>query len=53
MESAREFCKENSADLAVVNSNSERRFLKRALKENVRIITIRQPKAETLLTICL
>ncbi|RMC04928.1 hypothetical protein DUI87_18104 [Hirundo rustica rustica] len=34
MERAREFCRENSADLAVVNSNSERRFLKRALKEN-------------------
>uniref|UniRef100_H0YSP9 Macrophage mannose receptor 1 n=1 Tax=Taeniopygia guttata TaxID=59729 RepID=H0YSP9_TAEGU len=34
MERAQEFCRKNSADLAVVNSNSERRFLKRALKEN-------------------
>ncbi|XP_058675071.1 macrophage mannose receptor 1-like isoform X2 [Ammospiza caudacuta] len=36
MERAQEFCRKNSADLAVVNSNSERRFLKRALKENER-----------------
>ncbi|XP_027514430.1 macrophage mannose receptor 1-like [Corapipo altera] len=34
MEKAQEFCRMNSADLAVVNSNSERRFLKRALQEN-------------------
>ncbi|XP_051465466.1 macrophage mannose receptor 1-like isoform X2 [Apus apus] len=34
MERAQEFCRMNSADLAVVNSNSERRFLKRVLKEN-------------------
>ncbi|XP_050184740.1 macrophage mannose receptor 1-like isoform X1 [Myiozetetes cayanensis] len=34
MEEAQEFCRMNSADLAVVNSNSERRFLKRVLKEN-------------------
>ncbi|XP_032929413.1 macrophage mannose receptor 1-like [Catharus ustulatus] len=34
MERAQEFCRKNSADLAVVNSNSERRFLTRALKEN-------------------
>uniref|UniRef100_A0A8C0V6F1 Macrophage mannose receptor 1-like n=1 Tax=Cyanistes caeruleus TaxID=156563 RepID=A0A8C0V6F1_CYACU len=34
MERAQEFCRKNSADLAVVNSNSERRFLHRALKEN-------------------
>ncbi|XP_074721575.1 macrophage mannose receptor 1-like [Strix uralensis] len=34
MEKAQEFCRMNSADLAVVNSNSERRFLQRALKEN-------------------
>lgn len=53
MEEAREFCRKNSADLAVVNSNSERRFLKRALKENVRVIINRQTKAEMLLTICL
>uniref|UniRef100_A0A663E991 Mannose receptor C-type 1 n=1 Tax=Aquila chrysaetos chrysaetos TaxID=223781 RepID=A0A663E991_AQUCH len=36
MEKAQEFCRMNSADLAVVNSNSERRFLQRALKENSR-----------------
>uniref|UniRef100_A0A663EA94 Mannose receptor C-type 1 n=1 Tax=Aquila chrysaetos chrysaetos TaxID=223781 RepID=A0A663EA94_AQUCH len=30
MEKAQEFCRMNSADLAVVNSNSERRFLQRA-----------------------
>lgn len=53
MEKAQEFCRMNSADLAVVNSNSERRFLQRALKENVRIILKRQPKLEMLLTICL
>uniref|UniRef100_A0A8C3EJU4 Uncharacterized protein n=1 Tax=Corvus moneduloides TaxID=1196302 RepID=A0A8C3EJU4_CORMO len=29
MEKAQEICRKNSADLAVVNSNSERRFLKR------------------------
>uniref|UniRef100_A0A8C3N4W8 Uncharacterized protein n=1 Tax=Geospiza parvula TaxID=87175 RepID=A0A8C3N4W8_GEOPR len=29
MERAQDFCRKNSADLAVVNSNSERRFLKR------------------------
>uniref|UniRef100_A0A8U8CMH1 Uncharacterized protein n=1 Tax=Geospiza parvula TaxID=87175 RepID=A0A8U8CMH1_GEOPR len=34
MERAQDFCRKNSADLAVVNSNSERRFLKRALKKN-------------------
>uniref|UniRef100_A0A8C9N760 Macrophage mannose receptor 1-like n=1 Tax=Serinus canaria TaxID=9135 RepID=A0A8C9N760_SERCA len=34
MERAQEFCRKNSADLAVINSNSERRFLTRALKEN-------------------
>uniref|UniRef100_A0A8U7NHV1 Uncharacterized protein n=1 Tax=Corvus moneduloides TaxID=1196302 RepID=A0A8U7NHV1_CORMO len=33
MEKAQEICRKNSADLAVVNSNSERRFLKRVLKE--------------------
>ncbi|GAB0184746.1 macrophage mannose receptor 1-like [Grus japonensis] len=33
MEKAQEFCRMNSADLAVVSSNSERRFLQRALKE--------------------
>lgn len=47
MEGAQEFCRKNSADLVVVNSNSERRFLTRALKENVRIIINRQPKVET------
>uniref|UniRef100_A0A8C5J7G5 MRC1 protein n=1 Tax=Junco hyemalis TaxID=40217 RepID=A0A8C5J7G5_JUNHY len=31
MERAQEFCRKNSADLAVVNSNSERRFLKRRI----------------------
>uniref|UniRef100_A0A8C3EI57 Uncharacterized protein n=1 Tax=Corvus moneduloides TaxID=1196302 RepID=A0A8C3EI57_CORMO len=30
MEKAQEICRKNSADLAVVNSNSERRFLKRS-----------------------
>ncbi|XP_074013799.1 macrophage mannose receptor 1-like [Numenius arquata] len=34
MEKAQEFCSMNSANLVVVNSNSERRFLQRALKEN-------------------
>uniref|UniRef100_A0A8C3XBH0 Mannose receptor C-type 1 n=1 Tax=Cyanoderma ruficeps TaxID=181631 RepID=A0A8C3XBH0_9PASS len=34
MEEAREFCRKYSADLAVVNSNSERRFLKRVLINN-------------------
>uniref|UniRef100_A0A8C3EI87 Uncharacterized protein n=1 Tax=Corvus moneduloides TaxID=1196302 RepID=A0A8C3EI87_CORMO len=37
MEKAQEICRKNSADLAVVNSNSERRFLKRVLKETVLI----------------
>nr|XP_047917806.1 macrophage mannose receptor 1-like isoform X1 [Anser cygnoides] len=36
MEKAQEFCRMNSADLAVVSSNSERRFLQRALKQNDR-----------------
>uniref|UniRef100_A0A8C3N529 Uncharacterized protein n=1 Tax=Geospiza parvula TaxID=87175 RepID=A0A8C3N529_GEOPR len=31
MERAQDFCRKNSADLAVVNSNSERRFLKRQI----------------------
>lgn len=53
MEKAQEICRKNSADLAVVSSNSERRFLKRALKENVRIIINRQPKVKMILTICL
>ncbi|XP_054027247.1 macrophage mannose receptor 1 [Dryobates pubescens] len=34
MDKAQEFCRSNSADLAVVSSNSERRFLQRALKES-------------------
>ncbi|XP_053915277.1 macrophage mannose receptor 1 isoform X1 [Cuculus canorus] len=34
MEKAQEFCRMNSADLVVVNSNSERRFLQTVLKEN-------------------
>uniref|UniRef100_A0A8C5T5E2 Mannose receptor C-type 1 n=1 Tax=Malurus cyaneus samueli TaxID=2593467 RepID=A0A8C5T5E2_9PASS len=38
MEKAQEFCRQHSADLAVVNSDSERKFLQRELKKNVRII---------------
>ncbi|XP_031470280.1 macrophage mannose receptor 1-like [Phasianus colchicus] len=34
MEEAREFCRMNSADLAVISSNSERRFIQRALIKN-------------------
>uniref|UniRef100_A0A8C2SYC1 Macrophage mannose receptor 1-like n=1 Tax=Coturnix japonica TaxID=93934 RepID=A0A8C2SYC1_COTJA len=34
MEEAREFCRMNSADLAVINSNSERNFIQRALIKN-------------------
>nr|XP_009671984.1 PREDICTED: macrophage mannose receptor 1-like [Struthio camelus australis] len=33
MEKAQEFCRKNSADLVVVNSNSERTFLRRTLKK--------------------
>ncbi|POI30844.1 hypothetical protein CIB84_005405, partial [Bambusicola thoracicus] len=34
MEEAQEFCRMNSADLAVISSNSERRFIQRALIKN-------------------
>lgn len=40
MEEAREFCRMNSADLAVISSNSERRFIQRALTKNVRTNTV-------------